>query len=497
MFFRRLSAIVTKTIQVAIIACLTCVPLLVPSVYVPPLASAASSKCESSWQVVYSPYTGQNTMLFYGMAAVSPNNIWAVGRSGDDTLIAHWDGSDWSAVPSPNGADYNYLHQATANSAQDIWAVGDYYDSAASVFKTLIEHWNGVNWSIVPSPNPANAASGTNKLEDVAAVSTKNVWVVGSSGLGNNLRQTLVERWNGTQWKIVASPNIANRDSFLNGIDLLNASDGWAVGRYTFSDNLNLNHARTLIEHWDGSSWQITPSPNPTSGDATLYKVQAISANDAWAVGSQNKESPSYKSPLLLHWDGTQWQSVPSPAVSAYNAELLNVTARAWNDVWAVGYYDLDSAGFEVLLTEHWDGIKWSVVPISQETGTLQDIAAFDAKNAWAVGIKSSLPDMPLAARYTGFAGRPVLQQPKNGSTLAERRVSLQWEATNCAEHYEVVVHKGKIGGEIVDTQTNLTSPKYKTKPLARGSRYVWQVSACNVYGCGWRSVPGKFKISQ
>ena len=58
----------------------------------------------------------------------------------------------WSIVPSPNGARNgdNTLVQAAAGPAANAWAVG--YDNAAGNFRTLIQRWNGAGWVVVASP---------------------------------------------------------------------------------------------------------------------------------------------------------------------------------------------------------------------------------------------------------------------------------------------------------------------------------------------------------
>src|SRR5207244_3460984 len=85
----------------------------------------------TSWAVVPSPNVG----ILFGVAAVSANDVWAVGyyhRSGIAqalTLVEHWDGSRWSVVPSPNvDTTDNILFGVAAVSANDVWAVGDYAD---------------------------------------------------------------------------------------------------------------------------------------------------------------------------------------------------------------------------------------------------------------------------------------------------------------------------------------------------------------------------------
>src|SRR5207248_4313678 len=109
--------------------------------------------------------------------------IWAVGDLVSQTLVLHWDGSSWSIVPSPSPGSSNYLRGVAAVSSNDVWAVGDYSGG------TLVLHWNGAKWSIVPSP-------GTAQLKRVAVVAANDVWAVGN--YYNNGVQTQIEHWDGS-----------------------------------------------------------------------------------------------------------------------------------------------------------------------------------------------------------------------------------------------------------------------------------------------------------
>ncbi len=57
------------------------------------------------------------------------------------------------AQPQPRVRSSNFLNGVAAVSANDMWAVGD-YESSGSLLQTLTEHWNGTVWSVVPSPSP-------------------------------------------------------------------------------------------------------------------------------------------------------------------------------------------------------------------------------------------------------------------------------------------------------------------------------------------------------
>jgi hypothetical protein len=103
-------------------------------------------------------------------------------------------------VHSPDPAVQDVLNGVAALSARSAWAVGDASHSASSVL-TLIVRWNGKAWKQVPSPSPA----GRDVLSGVAALSTRSAWAVGATFIGpfgspGNAR-TLIVHWNGTSWK--------------------------------------------------------------------------------------------------------------------------------------------------------------------------------------------------------------------------------------------------------------------------------------------------------
>src|SRR5205823_5991731 len=118
------------------------------------------------------------------------SDVWAVGEQGVQTLTEHWDGTQWSIVPSPNVGDgENFLAGVASTATDEVWAVG-YHDSMPS--GTLIERWNGTSWSVVSSPNPDVA----NVLSAVASVPGYGAIAVGHSypGSASSFR-TLAEHY--------------------------------------------------------------------------------------------------------------------------------------------------------------------------------------------------------------------------------------------------------------------------------------------------------------
>ena len=102
---------------------------------------------------------------------------------------------------------------------------------------TLIEHWNGTAWSIVPSPSPGSDDLLTGVTTSNAA---SNVWAVGSDvPAGATQAQTLTLGWDGSAWTTVASPD-AGRPSVLNSVSTSpGAAIVWAVGESGISGSFN------------------------------------------------------------------------------------------------------------------------------------------------------------------------------------------------------------------------------------------------------------------
>ena len=133
----------------------------------------------------------------------------------------------WAIATSPNLTDQNFT-AVTCVSASDCWAVGSYSDSNF-IQNTLVEHWNGTTWSIVPSPN-AGSGQG-NALNGVTCTSTSNCWAVGVYQ-GASAQQTLIEQWNGSSWQIVSSLNSSTTlTNYLNAVTCSSATDCWEIGR--------------------------------------------------------------------------------------------------------------------------------------------------------------------------------------------------------------------------------------------------------------------------
>src|SRR5919106_3055524 len=384
-------------------------PIVVPTATPTPVPNPPPN-LPGTWKVVDSPNPSGDFPILRSVAVASADDVWAVG----DGLIEHWNGNRWRLVSAAPGGNPPEFKSVTALASDDVWAVGLRWEGSPSYPRTLIEHWDGSAWTVVTSPNGSTTGS---QLLGVDAVSANDIWAVGSSStLAPPYENTLIEHWDGASWSIIPSPNPSGGNfNKLTGVAVEAANDIWAVGSYSGSTG----HSQTLIEHWDGSTWSIVPSPNVGPYGNYLLGVVARASNDVWAVGSSNN---GYNS-LILHWDGTSWSVVPSPNIPDWTNQLQSVTTVAADDVWAVGvahftWYisDGDEITSSQTIIQHWNGSAWSIVPSPNPgdgnnyygtiTNALYGVAAVSASDVWAVGMygKSdglNVTNQSLIERYT------------------------------------------------------------------------------------------------
>jgi hypothetical protein len=166
------------------------------------------------------------------VSVVSANNAWAVGVGAvKGGLIFHWNGKRWSYLNLAG-----YFNGVAARSATDVWAVGA--TSQFSDSQPLAVHWNGRSWTRVPTP----ALKIGGYFNAVAGASASSVWAVGLAGPGRGDITTaaqLIEHWNGKHWTVQHFPSLPGGGQF-SGVAALSAGNAWAVGSAG---------SQTLVEH--------------------------------------------------------------------------------------------------------------------------------------------------------------------------------------------------------------------------------------------------------
>src|SRR5262252_3381549 len=266
----------------------------------------------STWTAI--PVATTNQLM--GVAVLSPTDVWAVGSIiripfALVSQIQHFDGDSWSVVESPHFPSGEVLKAIQALSDQDIFAVGSFKDQFQKQ-QPLVEHFDGTAWSIVSTPQFDGGQGAV--LNSIAIISDSDIWAVGRAGsLDFSNDRPFAIHFDGDTWTAVGVPSVENAPFHeLNAVAAIASDDVWAVG--TFINLATLSREQTLIVHFDGTAWSIVPSPNQESFDNALFGVAAVSSNSVWAVGcSPCVDVIEVSGTLIEHWDGTQWTISPSP----------------------------------------------------------------------------------------------------------------------------------------------------------------------------------------
>ncbi len=264
----------------------------------------------NSWRV-HGTWTGEHPRAIAGTTFL---DVWIVGKRG---AIWRWGETSFLAATSLDPAIG--FDAVWVGSPARAYAVGARDDGAPQLLA-----WDGATWT--PEPTPASGAltgvSGSASVGLAATFlrrSTAGTWQlqsgpdlvtapedVWSSGPGGDIwiaGTTGLRRFRDTDGALVADyPGDA-----VFGVWGRAADDVWAVGA-------------GAIQHWDGTMWTATPTPN----HLPLRAVWAASADRAWAVGDAG---------TLLRWDGAAW-SVDPPVVSW---DLNGVWGVNETNVFAVG----------------------------------------------------------------------------------------------------------------------------------------------------------------
>lgn len=307
--------------------------------------------------------TSINSDVAFTLFGVPPD-----GSAPSDDPCGEW---QLELTPDPAGAIYSKLSDIAYVSPTEVWAVGVFGSNISqwTIQETLALRWDGSDWNHVPTPNPTACPQCTHaSFTSVAVAGPNDIWAAGNAVVqipptfivGARI---MVQHWDGSSWSVVPTPEPGGgAGSSLADIEVLAPDEIWFVG----SDGpYPIAPSPALTLRWNGSHFERfdVPIVNPEVGrDAgnPLNAVDAIAPDDMWAVGATDVTADgAHDYSQIHHWDGSEWNHVPGPT-PGYANFLFAVEAVATDDVWAAGeYWDVDGI-FPFLI--HWDGNSWTQV---------------------------------------------------------------------------------------------------------------------------------------
>ena len=245
----------------------------------------------------------------WGAAA---NDVFAVGSHILSTAgaIMHFDGTSWSEMTVPNLAPRDdaviMWRSVWGSSGRDVYAVGARYHTAATPTTGLLQptalvaHYDGTAWSLLELPSGANR-----EILDVWGTSDRNVYLVGDFQPGDGNDEGIILHFDGTGWTetryghdglhLKAAWGTSANDIFAVGDEGTILHFNGAVWTPMPTPTTKAVHeiwgsspsdvvavaARGIILHYDGTAWTQMVSPT----DRDLFGVWGSGPGNVFATG--------------------------------------------------------------------------------------------------------------------------------------------------------------------------------------------------------------------
>ncbi|MFI6394924.1 hypothetical protein [Nonomuraea sp. NPDC050540] len=258
------------------------------------------------------------------------------------------------------------------------------------------------------------------------------------------------------------------RGTRLKAVAASGARDVWVLG------SPNEGTGRLLLLHFDGQRWRERRAPEVTwdsKDDERFPALVATGPRDVWIFAATAALAAH-------HWDGERWSRVPLPDMDYNPGERAGATALAPDDVWLVVG---DHAA-------HWDGRAWTVMRLP----------------GWAASVSAAAPDQVWAV---GGTGRPLAQGSSSSQAATMRWDGQSWQLVPAPEDRtpsSEINSRGRPDGSIPSITL--------TQVVAHGPGNVWAVGTRSVFdyedgsrsstiilhwdGMAWSRVPGPADVS-
>jgi hypothetical protein len=277
------------------------------------------------WAIRRAALPPGNSSYFSSVSCPAAGDCIAVGANNTDTsaavpLAEIWDGTGWALQPIPAPPGSSSLSGVSCAAVDACTAVG-LYANAAGVAVPFAERWDGTAWTLQAVPAPPGGGSG---LNGVSCPTTSTCFAIGAgSDSSTGYSFPLAEKWDGIRWTIQPTPQPASAFiAFLRGVSCRGTGGCTAAGTYYAGAA-----ERILIERLRDGVWNVQTAPNPPGYNMNFLQAVSCATPAGCTVAGTAEDSNIGKSvTLVLHRGHGSWMIQPTPGPASGNPSLTGLS---------------------------------------------------------------------------------------------------------------------------------------------------------------------------
>ncbi|MEV4371876.1 hypothetical protein AB0J71_32730 [Nonomuraea sp. NPDC049637] len=229
--------------------------------------------------------------------------------------------------------------------------------------------WDGVSWKRAGLPKQLGKAS---QLEVGGSPSGETIWAVATVQHVDDNTEDLW-RWSHGSWTRQRSLSAMWNPVIDIAVD--SRDNAW------FVTSMDPDGGDSTVLYHSGKAWRQSTLPV-----RSLAAVAATGPDDVWAVSDAQM---SNEVAVTLHWNGTDWKKVDHPCMveSARSScrgrrylQQMSLAAQPDGHAWAVGPAWADGGSPIVL---HWDRTQWKQVSLNLVQTALTAVRTDPASGLW------------------------------------------------------------------------------------------------------------------
>ncbi len=343
---------------------------------------------------------------------------WILGGANKGVLALRYNGTAWKRTAGTSKG-HRGLVGGTVIGDRKVLGVGYYRPDVGGGLGSLHPISGKVvisDWKSRGVPTPPGTRA---TLTDVSSQPNGSAVAVGTRLQDGRLRAYAL-RWTGSRW--IRQDPVGGSGSGLLGVERSPSGSIWAVGWKESSPG----RPRPYIVKRSGGSWKATKAAPQAAGVAVLTDLSFRAGDDGYAVGYLTPKGTDKSRVILQRWNGTRWSRVDLPWAADFSALPRSVSVGADGQVWIVGTQPASDRREPRGFIAHLEGGAWTISLLDVPSDIRSEVMAVAATRWGAVAaanVGASL--LVLKSCADGTPGQAATGRATTGRGVTTGRIKV------------------------------------------------------------------------